>query len=35
MSNTPQGGTIKGNAADDALMVNQGTTRPFDRLSVF
>jgi len=24
MSNTPQGGTIEGNVADDALMVNQG-----------
>ena len=25
MSNTPQGGTIEDNAADDALMVNQGS----------
>ena len=24
MSNTPQGGAIEGNAADDALMVDQG-----------
>jgi hypothetical protein len=24
MSNTPQGGAIEGNAADDILMVNQG-----------
>jgi hypothetical protein len=24
MSNTPQGEAIEGNAADDALMVNQG-----------
>jgi hypothetical protein len=24
MSNTPQGGEIEGNAADDALMVDQG-----------
>jgi hypothetical protein len=25
MSNTPQGEAIEGNAADDALMVNQGS----------
>ena len=24
MENTPQGGAIEGNAADDALMVDQG-----------
>jgi len=24
MGNTPQGGAIEGNAADDALMVDQG-----------
>jgi hypothetical protein len=24
MSNTPQGGTIEGNTADDILMVDQG-----------
>jgi hypothetical protein len=27
MSNTPQGGAIEGNAADDALMVDQGHSR--------
>jgi len=26
MSNTPQGGAIEGNAADDALMVDQGNS---------
>jgi hypothetical protein len=25
MSNTPQGGAIEGNDADDALLVDQGT----------
>jgi hypothetical protein len=28
-SNTPQGGAIEGNAADDALMVDQGSLKPF------
>jgi len=28
MSNTLQGGAIKGNAADDALMVDQGSPSP-------
>jgi len=28
MSNTPQGEAIEGNAADDALMVNQGQVNP-------
>jgi len=28
MSNTPQGGAIEGNAADDALMVDQGLLFP-------
>jgi hypothetical protein len=28
MSNTPQGGAIEGNAADDILMVNQGSCSP-------
>jgi len=27
MSNTPQGGAIESNAADDALMVDQGHSR--------
>ena len=31
MSDTSQGGTIEGNAADDALMVNQGVARSVDK----
>ena len=31
MSNTPQGEAIEGNAADDALMVNQGEEYLLDR----
>ena len=30
MSNTPQVGEIEGNAADDALMVDQGQPGPLD-----
>jgi len=30
MNNTPQGGAIEGNAADDTLMVDQGKGSPFD-----
>ena len=30
MNNTPQGGAIEGNAADDALMVDQGAPFPLD-----
>jgi len=29
MNNTPQGGTIEDNAADDILMVDQGLAFPF------
>jgi hypothetical protein len=34
MDNTPQGGTIEGNAVDDALLVDQGKVDPLtqDRL---
>jgi len=31
MGNTPQGGAIEGNAADDALLVDQGFSIPIDR----
>jgi hypothetical protein len=31
MSNTPQGEAIEGNAADDALMVNQCSPIPFQK----
>jgi len=30
MSNTPQGGAIEGNAADDVLMVYQGKVKEYD-----
>ncbi|MBW1941268.1 MAG: hypothetical protein JRJ51_00355 [Deltaproteobacteria bacterium] len=30
MNDTPQGGAIEGNAADDTLMVDQGWRTPFD-----
>jgi hypothetical protein len=30
MTNTPQGGAIEGNAADDALMVDQGPSLCLD-----
>jgi len=30
MSNTPQGGAIEGNAADDALMADQGNNESLD-----
>jgi hypothetical protein len=30
MSNTSQGGASEGNAADDALMVDQGAKSPLD-----
>jgi len=30
MSNTPQGEAIEGNAADDALMADQGQSMAFD-----
>jgi hypothetical protein len=33
MSNTPQGGAIEGNAADDALMVDQGKAFALQMLS--
>jgi len=34
MSNTPQGGAIEGNAADDALMVIRGMNMPLQMIVV-
>jgi hypothetical protein len=34
MSNTPQGGAIEDNAADDALMVDQGCFRYLQSSSI-
>ena len=31
IDHTPQGGAIEGNAADDALMVNQGEDKALDK----
>ncbi|MBN2061774.1 MAG: hypothetical protein JW882_15285 [Deltaproteobacteria bacterium] len=34
MNNTPQGGAIEGNAADDTLMVNLGGQYPLVSLNI-